>query len=460
MTSQAIGPKPSAAREQPSVNGGSLVRGGHVLTSEERDHIVDGAVRILGGQIDAVGAWPVLRARFPDDEVTGGPHDIVAPGFINTHGHFSEALIVGLAKQFTLWEWVAALINPIAPHLDEERAHVGTLLAGIQMLKTGITLVNDMFVCDPQAGEASTPGVMRALDELGLRGIVSFGAGDVRGASVVSIMREHEALATAATASRLSRFRVGIAAVGAQSDGLFPESVRLSDGAGSHIHLQEIREEVTASRNRFGATSIAHCARAGLFEAPTIAAHCVWVDPDDREILAANDVGVAHNPVSNMILASGVCPVIEMRQLGIAVGIGVDGPASNDRQDMLEAIKTTVLLQRVDKLQATAFSARQAFAMATIGGARALGMETEVGSIAPGKAADLVVFDGDDPALANVYDPYAAIVYSAGPGQVKDVWVAGNRAVIGGKVVNVDELEVVARSRPLSRALVAQAGVA
>ena len=441
------------------MNPGSLVRGGHVLTLEEPGHIADGAVRVAGGVIDAVGDWQDLRARYPDDEVSGGPHDIVTPGFINTHGHFSEALIVGLAKELTLWEWVGALINPVAPHLDEESAYVGTLLAGIQMLKTGVTLVNDMFVCDPQS-KAATPGVVRALDELGLRGVVSFGAGDVRGARVDAILREHDALAAAAAASKLSRFRVGIAAVGAQSDELFAESVRWSVGHGSHIHLQEIREEVTASRSRHGATPISHCARSGLFAAPTIAAHCVWADRNDREILLANDVGVAHNPVSNMILASGVCPVIEMRQLGIAVGIGVDGPASNDRQDMLEAIKTTVLLQRVDKLQATAFSAQEALDMATIGGARALGMETEVGSLRPGKKADLVVFDGDDPALANVYDPFAAVVYSAGPGQIKDVWVGGDRPVIAGRVVNVDESEVAARSRPLSRALVAKAGVA
>lgn len=186
----------------------------------------------------------------------------------------------------------------------------------------------------------------------------------------------------------------------------------------------------------------------------------MWVDRDDREILAANGVGVAHNPVSNMILASGVCPVAEMRQMGVAVGIGVDGPASNDRQDMLEAINMTVLLQRVDKLQATAFSARDAFDMATRGGAEALGLADELGAIAAGKAADLVVFKRDDPALANIHDPYESVVYCAGPRQVKDVWVAGVRPVVDGKVDTVDEGEVAARSRPVSQALVAKVGVA
>ena len=179
----------------------------------------------------------------------------------------------------------------------------------------------------------------------------------------------------------------------------------------------------------------------------------MWVDDNDREILADQQVGVAHNPVSNMILASGVCPVPQLRARGIAVGIGVDGPASNDAQNMLEAIKTSVLLQRVDHLQATALTAEEAFEMATIGGARALRLETEVGSLEPGKKADLVVFDGNTAALANIHDPFGAIVYVATPRDVKDVWVDGARSVDAGTVVNVDTAEVAQRSRPIATAL-------
>lgn len=440
---------------------GVLVRGGQVITSAHPAVIANGAVRLVDERIDAVGTWEDLRERHPDDTVHGGPNDIVTPGFVNTHGHFSEGLITGLAKQHTLWEWIGALIDPVAPHLDAEAAYLGTLMAGMQMLKSGITVANDMFVCDPRSDGPTTPAVVRALDELGLRGVVSFGAGDGRGASVGSILEEHDALAEAAAGSRLSRFRVGVAAIGAQSEELFDESISLvaRSGAGVHIHLQEIREEVTATRGRFGVTPIAHCARSGLLDAPTLAAHCVWVDRSDREILAEHGVGVAHNPVSNMILASGVCPVNELRAGGVAVGLGVDGPASNDRQDMLEVMKLAVLLQRVDKLQATALSAREALEMATIGGAAALGLDSELGSLEPGKAADLVVFDGDDPALANVYDPFDSILFCAGPSQVRDVWVAGERSVVDGAVAKVSEHEIVDRSRPVSRRLVELSGV-
>ncbi len=440
---------------------GTVIRGRYVLTAADPSVITDGAVRVVGDRIDAIGTWDELHARFPDDDHSGGPNDIVTPGFINTHGHFSEALVTGIAKQHRLWEWIHALVGPVAPHLDDEAAYVGTLVAGIQMLHSGITLANDMFVCDPKPGNPVTPGVVRALDDLGLRGVVSYGATDIRGVPIPVVLEEHAALAEAATASRLSEFRVGIATLGAQSDELHAAGVDLAvnGGHGVHIHLQEIEEEIAAVRSEHGVTPIGYCARTGLFEAPTIAAHCVWVDADDQEMLAEHSVGVAHNPVSNMILASGVCPVPELRSRGINVGIGVDGPASNDRQDMLEAIKMSVLLQRVNHLQATAASAEEAFEMATIGGARALGLDHDLGSLEPAKAADLVVFDGSTPALANVHEPFGSIVFVAGPREVKEVWVAGARSVENGRIVNVDTGEVVERSQPIAERLVTAAGL-
>lgn len=439
---------------------GVLVRGAHILTSADPAQVSDGAVRVVGERIDAVGPWAELSRLHPDDAVAGGPRDIVTAGFVNAHGHFSEALLAGIAEQHTLWEWFDAVVRPVNPCLTREMARVGTTLAGIQMLRSGITVANDMFVCDPLDGPV-TPGVVGALDELGLRGVVSFGASDLGACSADAVLEEHEALAEAAAASRLSRFRVGISAVGAQTPELLDASLAfaLDRGCGIHTHLHEVREEVTEISRTYGATPIGLCARIGLFQAPTLAAHCVWVDAHDRDLLAAHGVGVAHNPVSNMILASGVCPVPELRRLGVAVGLGVDGAASNDSQNYLESIKTAILMQRLDRLQATALSAREALAMATIDGARALRLDAELGSLQVGKAADLVVFDGDAPAMANVHDPYQKVAYCAAPDTVKDVWVAGSRSVADGAVVGVDVTAVLARSRELARRLVTRAGL-
>jgi 5-methylthioadenosine/S-adenosylhomocysteine deaminase len=234
-------------------------------------------VLVEDGRISAVGPYVELVAAHPDMTVHGGPDDIITPGFVNTHGHFSEGLITGIAEQYTLWEWIRFLIDPVSPHLTEEMAYVGTLLAGIQMLQTGITVANDMFVCDPGGAAPVTPGVVRALDELGLRGVVSYGAGDRReGNDIGALLEEHTALREAAEASRLSRFRVGVGAVGAQTDELFAESIELAVGGGHgvHIHLHEIREEVTATRSQFGVTAVEHCAQRGLFGAPTRRTAC------------------------------------------------------------------------------------------------------------------------------------------------------------------------------------------
>ncbi|MFI2315563.1 amidohydrolase [Streptomyces sp. CB00072] len=445
------------------MNGAVLIRGRHVLTSATPESVTDGAVRLSAGRITHVGAYRELAARFPDDPVHGGPNDIVTPGFVNAHGHFSEALLAGMAEQYELDGWIRELIAPVAPHLRREDAYVGTLLAGIQMLRSGVTLVNDMFVCDPVGPEPVTPGVVQALDELGLRGVVAFGAGDARpGVEKAAVIREHEALEKAAAVSRLCRFRVGITVVAAQSPELFDQSVRMAvdGGHGAHIHLHEVREEAAGVRARHGLSAVEYCADRGLFDAPVLAAHCVWNSRRDLALLADHGVGVAHNPVANMVLGSGVCPLPELGALGVDVGIGVDGAASNDRQDMTEAVKTAVLLQRVHHLRASALSARDAFRMATIGGARALNMGAEVGSLEPGKAADVVVFDGESPALANVHDPVQSVVYCAGPREVKEVWVDGRPVVVGGEVTSVRTADAVARSREAAVSLVRRAGLA
>ncbi|MBX7269079.1 amidohydrolase [Micromonospora sp. Llam7] len=438
---------------------GFLIRGKYVLTSSEPEMVSDGAVRVVGDTIADVGSFADLSGRFPSCAVLGGPDDIVTPGFINTHGHFSEALVTGIAEDYALGDWLRVLIDAVAPRLDRESAFIGTLLGGVQMLRTGITLTNDMFVCDPRTTPV-TPGVVQGLEELGLKGIVSYGASDRRsGTAVEGVFAEHAALREAAAGSTLCRFRVGIATVAAQSPSMFARSVDFASSHGDavHIHLHESREEIAFIRESRHMSPIAYCAQNGLFDSPTLAAHCVWLADADIRLLASYGVGVAYNPVSNMILASGVCPVARLRASGIKVGLGVDGPASNDRQDMLETIKTGVLLQRLDQLDPAALTARAVLRMATIEGAAALNLDNAVGSLDPGKAADLVVFDGGSPALANVHDPFQAIVYCAGAREVKDVWVAGQRRVADGELLGVDVPALVRESRKLARCLAQRA---
>ncbi|PZE28656.1 amidohydrolase family protein [Curtobacterium sp. MCBD17_028] len=457
----------------------TLIRGGWVLTGAPESvpvagvpahsdasptpaAIRDGAVLVDGDRIGAVGTYDDLRAANPHAVVRGGAYDIVTPGFVNTHGHFSEGLITGIGSQYTLWEWLQELIAPVNPVMTRDKAYAGTMLQGIQMLRSGVTTANDMFCSDPIPGDPATPGVVQALDELGLRGVLSFGSGDVdRDFGPAPILDELRVLEEATAASRYSSFRVGISSIGRYTDAAWEQHIgyAVDGGHGIHIHIHEVREEVTAARQRTGKTVVGHAAATGMFAVPVIAAHSVWVDREDRQLYAEHGVGVAHNPVANGILASGIAPVAELRALGVPVGIGVDGPASNDSQDFLQAMKTAALLARMRDLQATAMSAREAFEMGTIGGARALRMDGEIGSLEPGKRADVVVFDGDSPALANVHDPYQAVVFVAGSREVKDVWVDGELSLADGEVTRVDPAEAVARARPLAQQLVAEAGL-
>jgi 5-methylthioadenosine/S-adenosylhomocysteine deaminase len=438
----------------------SLVRARHVLTCGPKGHLRDGAVAVQEDRIRAVGSYRDLRRDLPTARVVGDGTGILTPGFVSCHGHFSEGLITGIGETHTLWEWLARIITPVQPHLTREMALVGALLKGAESALSGVTTVADMF-CHAPGAEPSVPGVVEALDRLGLRGDVSYGAADLRHKRPLDrMLAEHQALADAAAASRRSRFRVGLASIPSSSEELISATAKLVGEVGRlHVHFHEVREEVTDVRSRSGVGSVEYAARTGLLDGQTVAAHCVWLDDRDIALLRDNRVAVAHNPVSNMILASGVCPVPRLLREGVPVGLGLDGPASNDSQDMLETMKVGALLQKVHHLQATAMTAPDIVRMATIGGARALGMDDEIGSLEPGKSADLVLLTEHSPSLTNIHDPYQELVYCASVRDIEQVWVGGEPVVAGGRVLGVDMAEVLAHARELAVRLATDAGL-
>ena len=354
----------------------------------------------------------------------------------------------------------------MSERLTFEMAEEGTVLKSIEMLLSGVTTVNDMFVHSSPGSRASL-GVVAGLERSGLRGVVSFGAEnaldgptDMVPLTVDEILDEHDALADAAESSPLIDFRYGIGTVLGQTDELLEAGVaRCRDrGWAIHTHLAEVREELVASSMRWGHRTIAHVTDLGLLDVPVIAAHVIWVTEDDIASLIEHGVSVAHNPVANMILGSGVCPVPRLRHAGLAIGVGTDGAASNDSQNMLEAVKMTALLQKVHHTDPAVISARDALEMATLGGARALGLDDRIGSLEPGKRADIVLFSGTAE-LAAVHDPYQQLVYAASPRSVSDVWVDGIRLVAGAAPTLLDEREQIERCRPLATRLAIDAGL-
>jgi cytosine/adenosine deaminase-related metal-dependent hydrolase len=424
---------------------------------------VDGAVAFntRTGLILEVGPAASVLASHPGAELVGGENDIVVPGFINAHDHLSEGLIAGLGETMSLYEWARRLIGSVAPIMNREYAHAGAVLKGAEMALSGITCVNDMFV-HANPGSFASLGSVDGLEEVGLRSVVCFGAQDrIMPLPDGTIFEEHDRLADRCAGSRLSTFRIGIAAMHAQTDGLLNHTVAEArrQAWAVHAHLAEVREEITDARIAYGTNTLGRARDFGVLDLETIYAHCVWLTEPDIALLASHPAGVAHNPVSNMILGSGVCPVPRLRAFGIPVGLGTDGAASNDSHDMIQVLKMTALLQKLESLDPSVVTARDVVRMATVEGARALGMEDRLGSLEAGKLADITHLSGDSTRLAYVHDPYQQLVYSAAPGDVANVWVNGRRVVSERRLATVDESEVVTRSRTLARDLFRRAGL-
>jgi cytosine/adenosine deaminase-related metal-dependent hydrolase len=403
-------------------------------------NLAGGAVAFADGEILAVGPFAEVAGRFPDAEVVGDDHGVVLPGLVNAHTHLSEALLPGMGEDLTLFEWLERIVVPAGRHLTREMARVGSMLKGAELLLSGVTCVNDMFH-HTNVGSLASLGAVDGLEAMGLRGVVAFGAEDaVDPHPIGALLDEHLALADRCADAALVGFRMGVGTLLGQSDGLLEASARAARERGwaAHTHLAEVREELVQARIRWRRSAVERAGDAGLLAVPVLAAHCIWVSQAEVAALAAAGVAVAHNPVANMILASGVCPVPTLRAAGIAVGLGTDGPASNDSQNMLEAVKAAALLQKVARLDARALTAGDVLAMATVDGARALGLEDRVGSLQPGRRADLVRLRGDRPGLANVHDPRQQVVYCTSPADVADVWVDGRRRVMDGELVGHD----------------------
>jgi 5-methylthioadenosine/S-adenosylhomocysteine deaminase len=439
----------------------SVVRGGHLLTMGPAGDLRDGGVAFAAGEVVAVGPFAEVAGRFPDAEVVGDDGGVVLPGLVNAHTHLSEALIPGMGEDLSLLEWLAAIVTPAGRRLTREMARVGAMLKGAELLLSGVTCVNDMF-CHTNRGSLASLGAVDGLEGMGLRGVVAFGAEDaVDPWPVAAVLAEHHALAERCAASRRIEFRLGVGTVLGQTDELLAASAAeaRANGWAVHTHLAEVKEEVVQARLRWGQTTVERAGSVGLLEMPLVAAHCIWVHPDEIAALARAGAAVVHNPVANMILASGVCPVPALRQAGMPVGIGTDGAASNDSQNMLEAVKAAALLQKLARLDPRALTAGDVLAMATLEGARALGLDGLVGSLEPGKRADLVRLRGDRPGLANVHDPRQQVVYCASPTDVADVWVDGVRRVADGRLVGHDLAGLVEASRPLATELVTRAGL-
>lgn len=437
----------SAAFAQEKQNADLIISGGIVVTMDAARAIYhDGSVAVRGDSIVAVGPRTEIEARYQAAQVIDARGHLVVPGFINGHTHVPMTLFRGLHDDVTLNDWLYKYIfSAEAKNVNEEFVRWGTRLAAAEQIRAGVTTFADMYYFeDAIAEETKAAGMRGVLGET----FIDFPAPD----------NKSEAEMLAYTEQFLKRW---------QGDPLIhaapaPHSIytcskkTLQDAAALArkyhapilIHVAEMKKEWEDSEKQNGMSPVQYLDKIGVLGPDIVAAHCIFVDGSDRKLLAEKGTGCVHNPSSNMMIASGVSPVPEMRAAGVAVGLGTDGPAgSNNDLDLMEEIDLAAKLAKVSKMDALALNAKSVVEMATIDGARALHMEKEIGSLEPGKKADLGLISLNEPNAVPMYDVYAQIAYSLKASDVDTLVIGGRVVMRDRKLLTVDEPRVLEKAR-------------
>ena len=418
----------------------------YVITEDAQHRVIaNGAVAVRGERIVGVGTKAEIDARFQAKQRVDRPDAILAPGLINTHTHAAMSLFRGIADDLRLQDWLEKYIFPAeAKNVSAEFVRWGTRLGCLEMLLGGTTTFTDMYYFEDAVAEAAKEAGMRGV--LG-ETIIRFPAPD----------NKTPADALRFTEKYLARFRedplivpaVAPHALYTNSDETLKASRALADRykVPLLIHLSETKKENDDIQAERRMTPTKALDSLGVLTGRTVAAHCVWVDESDLAILKRRGVGVAHCPSSNMKLASGVAPVARMLALDIAVGLGPDGPAgSNNDFNLFEEMDLAAKLQKVTTMNPQTLPASAALEMATIRGARALGMEAQIGSIEGGKRADMILARTDRPNAIPMYDPVSQMVYALKAGDVRDVMVNGRPVVRDGRIVTLNQQAILQKA--------------
>lgn len=422
-----------------------IVRGGTIVTMDaERRIIEDGALAIRGDVIAAVGPADEIAARF-DGPIIDARGRLVVPGLINAHGHAAMSLMRGLADDLALMDWLRNYIFPAEAKLvDDAFVRAGTRLACLEMLLGGTTTYVDMYYFEDAVADETAKAGMRGV--LGST-LIDFPAPDfktwddsIAGCEKFLAKWQEHPLITPAVAPH-SPYTASPEHLQAGKQLADKYSMPLV------IHLAETKNEVDTIRAKYQTTPVVHLDKLGVLGPNVIAKHVIWADDPELALLAKHAVGVAHCPQSNMKLASGIAPVPKMLALKLAVGLGTDGAASNNDLNMWEEIDTAAKLHKVATGDPTVVSAREAFAMATIEGARAIHQEKRVGSLEVGKQADLAIVAVDAPHQTPLYDVYSHLVYTTKASDVRTVIVAGRIVVEERKPKTLDAAAILAEAK-------------
>ncbi len=432
-----------------------LLVGGQVVTMDEAWRVFNpGAVAVRGADIVAVGPAEQLQAEWTARETWDCADQVIVPGLIDTHTHMPMSLLRGLSDDLRLDVWLHGYILPTETRfVNPEFCRLGTLLSCAELIRGGVTTFADMYYYEDEVAWATV--------EAGMRGICG---------QTVMIFPTPDATSYDASLAYCQEFLEHwrghdlITAVPAPHSpymctaDILQETVRMARAydVPLHIHIAETALEVKESIEQKNMTPVRWLESVGVLDTRVLAAHCVHVNNEDMHIMATHGVGVAHNPTSNLKLASGFAPVVQMQEHGIAVGVGTDGTASNNDLDMWVETHLAALLPKAVNNDPTALPARQAFAMATIDGARAMHLDHLIGSIEPGKRADLTILDAGGVHVMPQFDTtgqniYSRLVYAAKSGDVRHTIVNGRVLMRDRQVLTVDERAALAQAAKLSK---------
>ncbi len=412
-----------------------IVKGKYILPIDEKLTVIkDGFVAVLKNKIAAVGKVEKIK-NYQAKEFIDADNSIIMPGLINTHTHAAMAYFRGLADDLPLDIWLNRHIWPAeAKYVNAEFVKRAGELACLEMLKAGVTSYNDMYFFGQAMAEPAIKSNLRAfigisiLDfknpEAGIKEAIAL-AKEYKNNEFIKIILAPHAIYTCSKDNLLKIKAVTEA-----------EDLRI------HIHVSETKKEVEDSEKAYGKTPVEYLDELGLLSEKLTAAHSVWLSDNDLKIYKNRGVRVAHCPISNMKLASGAAPLKQMMELGITVGLGTDGAASNNTLDLFSDMRACALLHKVNNYDPTAISAKEIVKMATIDGAKVLGEEKEIGSLEIGKKADIITINLDKPHLTPIYDPYSHLIYCVNGEDVENVIVNGKIIMKNREVKTLDEEKI------------------
>jgi 5-methylthioadenosine/S-adenosylhomocysteine deaminase len=427
-----------------------LIKNALILTVNQNNEVLENAdIAVADGRLLAVGKVP---ENFLPDKVINATDQIALPGLVNTHTHIPMSLFRNYADDLPFWPWLLEKIKPAEDHLSAEHVYWGAKLGVLELIQSGVTCFSDMyFYMDEVAKVVKESGIRACLSGVLLE------VGDLGPTFMKAAVDFHDSWDGKAE-GRIKAF------FGPHSMYLCgPEYLRetteeaLKRKTAIHIHLAESRQEVADCLEKYGKSPVQHLADLGMFACRTVAAHCVHVSADDIDLLAKHKVSVVNNPTSNMKLANGFAPIDAILKKGINVALGTDGSASNNNVNLFEEMHLAALVNKAVTEDAESVPATEVLRMATINGAKALGMENEIGSLEVGKRADLILLDTNKPHYFPRHNPVSSLAYSAQAADVKTVMVNGQVLLENYQLKTIDVEETMREAERMAFDLVRRA---